>query len=1057
MEITHPYLRMAAGALLAAGLASACSGGSSGTAATTPMPDPDPDPMMPPAATETREPAGCTVASDSCVITTVSGDTTTVRTITNMDGVRTDTTGTMRTITRFNSDGDPTSEATCTVADGACSGPEVLVRTYTYDSDGDLMTTSNYEMGRLMSRVSGGVTTNIEYSASMGGRTETTMKSTGTLVQQFSVYSGGTATSTVFTSTNGRTVTTALAGGMRQEIVYADDARMTRVTMRVGAPMENSDTGFAPGPLTRTTYDPSAVSRAGVSLPVEWEETVTLVAMGEAPDPVLISRTYVTERDMMGRETERETLAVANGINGARTRLVETVYPAADDAMMRTLVVTTSVYESGAVTRSTEVTTVASGAETTIVRNGPSDTGAIITTTTRNPASATDGSTTVTILYGAAHGTDDENRRGETDTIVTNSAGTEVVTTASTGTGDDRVVLSVVTADQRGVETRRVTFVTASTGTTRTTATTEYMRDGTSTVTTVTATRGTAEDAEYETTGTVVRTRDAARRETLRVTMDDEGMETGRYVTVWSGSGDDMARTETRTFSGGTNDRVMDIAIKEWDKDNALIRDAVLHPGVQSHAIVTDAQYAAIQGGMAMRTGAKTVMGRAHVHFNYSSDDAFAGMVTGLSGDADVEMEIITRSPACTASGCTYDQYLYAVEPYLVPEFRAYQSGTAVGSPDRSNYGRTTGVYWNAVGDGGVNHIGQRRFEPILFRLMSDLLRVGGAGVDAEYTAPGGDYTTAATAALGDSDTRPNAVVTRTAMDAMDRNTFTYLKDSGLPRGVLGIGQQVKEVDTYLRLGGTRAQDPDVPVRAEVENYFGWMANSMFTVRRVTAQGVTGTDYDWVPGAVPDPTDEVRVTVAMASGDPSTRLAQRSVAGMTDPGTWTGAMLGVGSVQGERYRGRAVVTVDFANNSASTKFDQIRLALDSAADLADNPIRFQHVSPELSDMDGITFTGGAIQNDGSYTSYNVTGATTERTDMMVPGTGSDHRTSSLSAQFYGDGAEEVAGTFNVFGVALGKTGSETEADLRGDLVGAFGAARDPLTETENVVFGGDDN
>ena len=281
------------------------------------------------------------------------------------------------------------------------------------------------------------------------------------------------------------------------------------------------------------------------------------------------------------------------------------------------------------------------------------------------------------------------------------------------------------------------------------------------------------------------------------------------------------------------------------------------------------------------------------------------------------------------------------------------------------------------------------------------------------------------TVALRRALTGPKVVVTNAIPTMDERRTFTHLKDTGLPDGVLGIGQQVKEVDSYTPdlLGGTR-EDTDTSmdgvqprsVRVKVENYFGWMENSMFTVRRVTAQdvttqGVEGNPYDWVSGpATGTPgAATVRAHFGMASGTPTGhRPIERAVDNprMTDPGRWTGTMIGVGSIQGERYRGRAEVKVNFDDNDVTTKFDQIFLATDSRADRTANAGLGGHVVNELRD-DGITFTSNSIARDGSYTS------------ALTGGVADANKISSLTARFYGPDADEVAGTFNAHGLAFG--------------------------------------
>ena len=1106
MEHMHPHLRLAASLILAAGLASACSGGGSGSGTTMTDPDPDPMPVEP---TTTRTPEGCTDASATCTVVRTAADGTVTTTVTTnmadataMTNTRTVTVGSARTITVTDTttgrNNRVNSIETCTVSGNSCTRTSLEERMYgATGNTAASTTTTRYSMGRPDRRtvVMGDTTTitSIGYSSSNGGRTESTVTSAGTRVQTFSQFSGGTATSTVFTSTDGLTVTTANAAGMRVETVYANAAdaqagqnpRSMTVGMARQVNMADADTGFAAGDATRTVYVANPVALAGQTL-VSWTATVRYDADGDPEDPVIASRTYITASDDMGRETRRETRTVSNGLDGAVTVTVTTAYPEAG-GMTETTVTGT---------RWTRAATDAMGTVTTDVRAGTTDTADLITRMIANPA-ASDGSRTVDTVFGPAALAADRQTGGHRDRVRTNADGT-TVTTRFTDAGvtdtdeDDWTTVSVTTRDENGVETMLVTF----SGNDRTTTITAYMTAGSSTVTTVTARRASA-TAAYTTRNTVVVTNDNMGREVLRVTTDSDGDETDRRVTVYAADG---SSTQTRTFSGGMGDMLMDTGIIRRAAPTAaqiasgtmgtIEDDIVVHPGVQEHAIVSDAEYTAIRDGLAVGADSKTVMGQALLHLNYEESTALSPYAPGhTSGrEVDFELELISQRPtSCTGSSCTYERLKYYAGPYVGasrPESRTYYGASSIATPGSEGSGTAATVWytWGYGADVATDHVngGIDGFRPdsraALFELLSDLLNVGDSGVSTtfrDYTAADGD-----TAAV-----EPRVVVTREDLgDALDRSTYTYLKTTDLPNGVLGIGQQVKEVDSYLRLGGSRgatdAASDDAPVRVKVENYFGWMENSMFTVRRATAQNVPGTGYNWmtadvssVPGP-PGTASEVRGYIGIVSGDnPSIGPVERRATGMMDPGTWTGAMIGVGSVQGERYRGRTQVSVDFNTNQVTTKFDQIRLALDSAADLTENPIRFQHVSGVLTDQDGaddmlggITFTTSdsgpraGIMRDGSYTAHLVTGGVSEslytNNDMAIqrrslvqdPEAGIS---SSLSAQFYGDGATEVAGTFNAYGLALGKAGDETTADLRGDLVGAFGAVRDPMTEAES--------
>ena len=1065
MEHMHPHLRLAAGLILAAGLASACSGGGSGTAAMTPAPTPDPEPT--PTVTTTDldgEPSDCTAASDNCIITTVTGGTTTVRTIRTttdtmaMTSTRTDTDGSMRTITvRSTVEAHASrviSTETCTVSGDSCTRTSLVERTYTAAGGNTAASTitRTYTMGRETRRVTvmGDTTTTvgIRYSSSNGGRTESTVTSTGTRVQTFSQFSGGTAASTVFTSTDGLTVTTANAAGMRVETVYANaaDARAGQNprSMTVGTAAADADSGFRSGTTkTVTTYVASPVALAGQTL-VEWTATVAIDADGDEGDPVITSRTYITARDDMGRETTRQTRAVANGLDGAATGTVTTSYPEAGGMTVTTIVTGTSW---------TQVETDAMGTVTTTVRATDSPSSDPVTIMTANPA-ASDGSRTVDTVFGAGHPS--RAADGQRDRVKTNADGT-TVTTLFTGAGvavtDEAswTTVSVTTRDENGVETMLVAF----SGNTRTTTTTAYMTAGSSTVTTVTATRADA-DSMYGDTRRVVVTRDAAQRETRRVAadIDSDGDESNQQTTVTVYAADGSS-TATRTFSGGMGDLLTDNEIVKRNAAGAITDDIVVHPGVQDHTMVSDAQYQMIQTGMAARPGARTVMARPILHVNYSEDDAFNGLVNNPpAGGVNVEAEFIARSPTCAANGnCTFQGLRWYVEQFRAPEIRVYDpanpntrlfaSGQAGTRTQYGGYSRN-----NVVGGFGWHQ--RRESENALLKLLAELLTVGGAGASATSTA-----STLGTADMEtvESDRSYGGTVTikPEAMTALEgRETFTHLETVGLARGVLGIGQQVKEVDSYMRLTERQADGsrPDDAVETKVENYFGWMEHSMFTVRRVTATNVAGSDFDWVNGSpAPDATDQVRAYVGMASGTPSDRPTERRATGMADPGTWTGEMIGVGTVQGERYRGAAKVTVDFDDNSVTTAFSGIRLAL-GGIDLATRDAMVRHVSDMLTD--GISFTSSGIASNGSFTG-RIADADRLPATGIRQGLEMAERADEITGRFYGSGAnaEEVAGTFNAIGLALGRTGEEAMDDTRGDLVGAFGATRDPMTEVES--------
>ena len=532
----------------------------------------------------------------------------------------------------------------------------------------------------------------------------------------------------------------------------------------------------------------------------------------------------------------------------------------------------------------------------------------------------------------------------------------------------------------------------------------------------------------------------------------------------------DRSSAVTRVSSGGAGDRLRDRHIVRRAAPaggavlGAITDDIVVHPGVQDHPVVSDEQYAAIRAGLAPRENSRLLMGQAVLHLDYDDDDGFAAWYTGHTGDTDLEVELHTENPVCATGGCTYSRLRGG--PGLAPspegEARLYRSSD---NQELLNVGLS--IYINAEQSfrdtitadlaAGWNSNSRKATQGVILELLSDLLDFGGAGLSSAYAEDENEGNVAAFRAAADPDGTDIEPTYRfaaapAAMDDADRNTYTRLWPAEeLPRGVLGVGRQAKRIDSYKRLGGRRADADAEPAVAEnkvavrAENYFGWMASSMFTVRRVTAENVDG--YDWHRLAGVDPADRVRAHVGMVGGDPSVRPEERRAAGMTDPGTWTGQMIGVGTIQGERYRGDAVVAVDFAANDVTTQFKQIRLDLGGLSDA--EFVRFAKlngaIAPELNDADGITFTSTRIENAGSYASTVLSGAT-----------GGATYSSSLSAQFYGPDAAEVAGTFNAHGLAVGGRASDTELTgtpisltaNRGDIVGAFGATRDPMVEAE---------
>ena len=1092
MEIMHPHLRLAASLILAAGLVSACGGGGgSGTA--TPTPDPDPDPPVVEPTTE-RDPAGCTDASPTCTVTVTGADGTTTRTMTTnvpnaamMTNTRTVTVGTVRiiTVTSTNSAHStrlPIEVRECTVSGDACTLTKLTMNVYT-GSAPVVTTVTTYTGGRPTSRMVGDLTTNIAYFSNGAGRTETTVKPGGTLVQTFNQFTRGTATSTTFTSTNDLVVTEndVNADGHRRETTYASasDAMsgMNPVSVRVGlpamtgTPAMRTDTGFLAGSTTTITrYRDLPASGLGVEA-----ETYTKrvpAAGASATTETLVSRTYIRS------DTLRETIRVGkvNSVDteGARSSLTVTVKPTGSSDTVTTK--TTTEYATtgvglntlGAVTKTTvEETDSDDDVVTTVVYKGSSgDVSNIVTTTITKPE-ASDGSRTVETTGGPEADTvAGDPMDGTTVRVRTYGDRTVTTTFTVTVTGATRVEVPSkrVETDANGIETMQVVVSNINKREVRTE--TVYRPDGTSTQTTETFTRPTTASATWTRIGDrVVVTRDSRQRTTLSVTTDSDGDVTDRTVTEYDAQDD--SSTATRIFSGGTGDMLNDVHIVKKKANGDTISDVVMHPGVQAHAFVTDPQYETIQTGLRKRPEAKAVMGQAILHLDYAGTTAFNSFAAG-TGSRDAEVEVITTRPSCTANKCTYDDLRHQVGTSTAPgpatEMRLYATGTSspeleLGGVNGLGYSASLGAAPSAyegvaaTSSRWETNKGSRNAKIVMHQLLADLLTVGGAGVEADYMAP-----TIATDADMRSYVANGALPKTSTLRALtgpkfevesvspaadqnpdtnwERRTFRYLQDGGL-RGAAGIGQQVQEVNSYELLGGTRDDmgDDDVAAVVKVENYFGWMEHSMFTVRRVTATDVKG--YNWVNDGTTgggmtvafgdDTSATVRAHFGMASGTPSARPESRETTAVSDTGIWTGDMIGVGSIQGERYRGDARITVKFANNNVTTAFTAIRLAQDSAADLLENTAdRFAHVADELPS--GITFTSTGGITAGGYTSDTLTG-----------GVAMDN-VSSLSGQFYGDAAEEVAGTFNAHGLAFGKDGSETMN--RGDIVGAFGAKRD---------------
>ena len=1037
---------------------------------------------------------------------------------------------------------------TCTAGDN-CVRSSVETRTYGdtntptavltvhYADDGETVTrrvTGTGDMARTTYEFS------TMLSGSGGGRTETTVTDAGTRVQTFSQAVGGTATSTVLTVTDSATGVTTVTrtvgtGTMRTrtETVTRADGEVTRVI--TGAPkliagtMNVDPTGFT-GMVTVEESFPDGRTNVG--------QTFTKTAGAADAAGTITHRIYVRTSDSSDRETLRETVSVSGGVDGSITESVATAYPSSGAVTKRT---TTTKYAAGEVDTITVKATESTGKETTTVYSGVDvlPTGAAATTAALAAITRTttvkDGMTTTT-TYGTRYmaPTGADAAVGERHAAVTSGGLTTTTVTMLTGTGTDatRRTLRVVTRDELGIEFRRETRTENELG--RTLITTDFAAAGGSTKKTELQTRTSKAATTWTrstgagTTYTEVRTDSMDRKvreetitgNTRTVVATEYDPETGdstktttRYTRTtaaadWEQQGSaavEMAgtvthsdgTTTTRTeLPRVTNDEVMDIWIVTRAKPaagapagtlGAITRDIVMHPGVQSHAIVEDPEYTKIADGLGEATQVGTVMGQAILHLDYSVDmnsvntetfnDAFTTFVDdGVTAPADenvkVEVELITASPTCAANGCTYNDLRHSGPGTNdIPEVRIGSLTASDG--DGAGYVASLG----SSADGWETDVGSRASKVVMHQLLYDLLTVSGAGVKAAYTPPTSDstlanpgatppvtasndgYVAAGASAAGAARavTGPKVVVTNAVPTADERSTFTHLKETELPDGVLGIGQQVKEVDSYTPdlLGGVRGDTPN-PVEVKVENYFGWMASSMFTVRRVTAQGVTGAQYDWVSGTkTPGPTGEVRAYFGMASGDPTGHIPRERAIGdamMTDPGTWTGTMIGVGSIRGERYRGKAQVEVDFVGNEVTTTFNEVRLAMDSAADRTANAGRLLQIAPALADLGGIAFESGVMKNDGSYTSDMLTGGTDKTGAGAVVDT---NNLSSLSARFYGTDAAEVAGTFNAHGLALGyDIGSPaTPTRNRGDLVGAFGAARDSLDPVAPAASG----
>ena len=1103
MEIMHPHLRLAASLIMAAGLVSACGGGGgSGTA--TPTPDPDPDPPVVEPTTE-RDPVGCTDASPTCTVAVTDADGTTTRTVTTnmrnaamMTHTRTVTVGTVRIITvrstnPAHSTRLPIEVRECTVSGDACTLTKLTRNVYT-GSAPVVTTVTTYTGGRPTSRMVGDLTTDIEYFSNGAGRTETTVKPGGTLVQTFHQFTGGTATSTTFTSTNDLVVTenyvNAAGNGERRETTYASasDAMsgMNPVSVRVGppamtgTPAMTADTGFLAGSTTTITRYRD-LPASGVGLEAETYTKTIPAAGASATTETLVSRSYI--RSATIRETIRVRKVAGVDTEGARSSLTETVNPTSGST---DTIKTTTEYDSGTdvplnteggVTKTTvEKTDSVNDVVTTDVYNGPSGNMAEIVTTTITNPEASDGSRTVDTTTHAAVAANDVTVR-----VRTNANGTKVTTTF-TVTGSDAARVEVQSlreeTDANGIVTMRVVVSNINKREVRTG--TVYRPDGTSTQTTETYTRTTTTSADWTPTGDrVVVTRDSRKRPTLSVTTDADGDVTDRTVTEYDAQDD--SSTATRMFSGGTGDMLNDVHIVKKKANGDTISDVVMHPGVQAHAFVTDPQYETIQTGLRKRPEAKAVMGQAILHLDYAGTTAFNSFAAGI-GSRDAEVEVITTRPSCTANTCTYNDLRHQVGTSTSPdpgvtEMRLYATGSSteltLGGMDGPGYDASLGEAPTdyagvaATSSKWETNRGSRNAKVVMHKLLADLLTVGGAGVEADYTAPTIPTTDDArsyvlTGALPKTSTLRALTGPKFEVESVspaadqnpdtnwERRTFRYLQDGGL-RGAAGIGQQVQEVNSYELLGGTRDDmgDDDVAAVVKVENYFGWMEHSMFTVRRVTATGVKG--YDWVnDGDLTNPQTvafgttpaTVRAHFGMASGTPSDGPESRETTAVSDTGIWTGDMIGVGSIQGERYRGDAKITVKFANNNVTTEFTSVRLARDSAADIAENTAdRVELVALEL--REGIKFTSTSGITAGGYTSDTLEGGI-----MLsdLPSGSPPDNVSSLSGQFYGPAAMEVAGTFNAHRLAFGKEGFDPDVAAdnlnRGDLVGAFGAKRD---------------
>ena len=644
-----------------------------------------------------------------------------------MTNVRTETVtegGTTRTITITVTSTNPAyNNRIVSVEVQTCTAGEDCVKTsrrdVVYAMDGTVTSdvTMHYDVnGRLVRTVTGtGDMASDRYtlmlSGSNGGRTETTVTTEGTKVQKFRQPEGGTAFETVFTAA-GATATdstvTKTVGSVRTETVTEGG---NVITVTTGMPKSMSDTEFTGTIMIVTNYPGDRVQVA---------QTRTKTA-GAAGAGTLTRRTYVRDREASGEEriTLQVTVSVADNVDGSITERIATVYGSGSAKT-----VTTTAYDAvGDADQTTVMVTAADGKETTTVRAEGKTTGAFLTMMVK------DGMTTTT-TYGSDYeqgAGDDAPRRGETFTVETSADGRTVTTTVTTGTGDDKRMVRTVKTDELGVETDREVFSNAAL--TRTTTTTRYTATGTTvtgtTVTTLTETRTSATVTDWKRSTTadhIVVVRDRMGRETskvtttgnkrMRTTVTTEYTETGTTKTTvtetrtaaeaaadadWTAGSPVVdttvkhsdGTTTTRTeFSGGDNDKVLDIRLVTRAKpaagqtEGAITRDIVMHPGVQSHDIVSDPDHATIVAGLRKATQAGTVMGQAILHLDYVADqtdhpssisspagfDALED--TPGAGDSAAELELVTASPTCADSGCTYNDLRHNAGPNGIPELR---------------------------------------------------------------------------------------------------------------------------------------------------------------------------------------------------------------------------------------------------------------------------------------------------------------------------------------------------------------------------------------------------